>query len=137
MTKKNVLWVSGICGGVFIVLLVALLYNLCGQYRIFCKEIFGFIVYPFLPLPLIFLFSLITYKMREEIFRAWWNVARWFAPIITGVTLLQNVPSSGGGVAGVIGRGFDIFIIGILYTIWTVVSLVQIVRTRRMLKGKK
>lgn len=132
--KKGVLWVSGIGGGIFIVLLIFLLYDFCGSYRSICKEIFGYIVYLFSPLPLIFLLSLITYTMREEVFRAWWNFARWFAPVIVAVTFLQNIQSSGGGVAGVIGRGFDMFVLGVLYAVLIAVSLVQIIRRYRRIK---
>ncbi len=78
---------------------------------------------PFLPLLLL---SLITYKMREEVFRAWWNFARWFAPVIIVVTfLLSN--ARGGGTLGM-NKDFAILVLGLLYTIFIITSLVKIVR---------
>lgn len=78
----------------------------------------------FLSLPLI-LFSLITYKMRDEVFHAWWRFARWWVPVIIAVTLfVQN--AGGGGGWGMNGGAFDVFFIGIFYAIFIIVSLVKI-----------
>ena len=79
---------------------------------------------PFLPL---FLFSLITYKMREEVFLAWWNFARWWVPVIIVVTfLLNNTKGSGGGYLG-LGQDFVMAILGILYSILVIFSLFKII----------
>jgi hypothetical protein len=126
MSKKNVLWISGVAGGVFVLLLLALLYNFCGEYRGICKETFSFIVYPFSPLPLVFILSLITYKMRDEVFQAWWKFARWFVPVIMLVTFLVNSKSRGGGVVATMSGGFDLLIIGLFYAIFVITSLVKI-----------
>ncbi|MDO8241170.1 MAG: hypothetical protein Q7T51_04290 [Candidatus Moranbacteria bacterium] len=128
MSKKSVLWISGIAGGAFVFLLLALLYNFCGAYRGICKETFGFIVYPFSPLPFVFLLSLITYKMRDEVFQAWWRFARWFVPVIMLVTFLINSQgrSGGMGISGAISSSFNMLIIGIFYAVFIVTSLVKI-----------
>lgn len=80
--------------------------------------------------PLFFLFSLITYKMRDEVFRAWWGFARWWAPVIIVVTLLlENAGGGGGiGISGAVSSAFDILILGVLYAVLVIVSLVQIIR---------
>ncbi len=79
-------------------------------------------------------FSLITYKMRDEVSRAWWNFARWWALVIIAVTLfLQN--AGGGGGWGLNSGGFDIFILGIFYAILIVTSLVKVVRAYRTTKN--
>ena len=81
-------------------------------------------LFSFLPLLLL---SLITYKMRDEVFRAWWRFARWFVPVIIVVTLfVQN--AGGGGGWGMNGGAFDAFFIGIFYFILILVSLIKIVR---------
>ncbi|MBI5230420.1 MAG: hypothetical protein HY981_03930 [Candidatus Magasanikbacteria bacterium] len=80
----------------------------------------------FLSIPLLIL-SLITYKMRDEVFQAWWRFARWWVPVIIAVTLfVQN--AGGGGGWGMNGGAFDAFFIGIFYVIFIIVSLVKIVR---------
>lgn len=81
-------------------------------------------------LPL-FLLSLITYKMREGVFHAWWNFARWWVPVIIVVTLLLSSASDGGGGMG--GGGLasgmlDFAVLWILYIILVIVSIVKIVR---------
>ena len=88
-------------------------------------ELLVFSLVPFFPLLLL---SLFTYFMKDEVFRAWWNFARWWVPVIIGVTLfVQN--AGGGGGWGMNGGAFDVFFIGIFYFIFIVVSLVKIVRT--------
>lgn len=79
----------------------------------------------FLTIPL-FLLSLITYRMKDEVFRAWWGFARWWVPVIIAVTiLLEN--AGGGGTLGM-NNDFTAFILIILYSILIIVSLVKIVR---------
>ena len=77
-------------------------------------------------IPLLIL-SLITYKMKDEVFRAWWRFARWWVPVIIAVTLfVQN--AGGGGGWGMNGGAFDAIFIGIFYFIFILVSLIKIVR---------
>ncbi len=95
-----------------------------------------FIGHFFLLAPPLFLLSLITYKMRDEVFRAWWNFARWWVPVIILVTYLQSTQAGGGGlgIGGAISSGFDILILGFFYAILVIVSLWRIVRKYRQLK---
>ena len=79
---------------------------------------------------ILLLLSLITYKMKEEVFQAWWRFARWWVLVIIAVTLLlQNAGGGGGiGISGAVGGAFDALILGILYAILVITSLVKIVR---------
>ena len=74
------------------------------------------------------LLSLITYKMRDEVFCAWWRFARWWVPVIIVVTLLlQNAGGGGGmGIGGAVSGAFDALVLGILYAVLFIVSLVKI-----------
>ena len=86
-------------------------------------------------LPFVFLFSLITYNMREEIFQSWWHFARWFVPLIIVSTFLlyRNGESSGVGMTG-IGSGVgEAFILSVLYAIFIITSLVKIILAYRRL----
>lgn len=76
--------------------------------------------------PFLFALSLITYKMRDEVFRAWWNFAWWWALVIIAITLLLT-NASGGGTLGM-NQDFTVFILGILYAILIVTSLIKIAR---------
>ncbi len=89
----------------------------------------GILLFILLPLIPLLLLSLITYKMRESVFRAWWNFARWWVPVIIVFTLLLN-NKGGGGYLGM-DTVFDGLIYSILYGVLIVTSLVKIVRAYR------
>ena len=97
-----------------------------------------FVILPLVHLPIILLlpFSAILYFFRDEVFLTWWNFAKWWVPVIIGVTLwVEN--AGGGGGWGMNGGAFDVFFIGIFYFIFIVVSLVKIVRAYMGAKGGK
>lgn len=101
MTKKIVFWISGIITLLVIILNQIGTYKLCGVgvsstffssfFSLFNKScvdplanlIIIFII--FIPL---FLLSLITYKMRNEIFRAWLKFAYVWIPLTLVLTIL-------------------------------------------------
>ena len=132
MTKKIVLWVSLAYVvyfiGAFLISEVICKETWC---RIHDDDFLGLMLIVFSPLILVFLFSIITYKMQEDVFRAWWNFARWFVPVIMFVTFLIGFADTGGGVAGAAGDSFSYFILGVLYAIFVITSLVKIVRAYR------
>lgn len=126
MTKKIVL----IASATYVIFFIAIF--LVGEYcnstwcRVRDDDPLGLIFFIFLPLLPIFILSLITYKMRDEVFRAWWNFARWWVWVIVVSTfLLEN--ASGGGTLGM-NKDFTAFILIILYSILVIASLVKIVR---------
>ena len=127
-TKKNVFLFSFF--GALIFLSPVFFYGMLDCYnndQLLCSRSYqsaSMVFAPFLPL---FLFSLITYKMREEVFLAWWNFARWWVPVIIVVTfLLNNTKGSGGGYLG-LGQDFVMAILGILYSILVIFSLFKII----------
>ncbi len=135
MTKKFVFQFSLVGGGVFIVLLLALLYNFCGPYRSACKEVYSVVVYFFFPLPFVFLLSLITYKLPEQVFQAWWKVAVWFVPFLIGLTfLIEWMPKNGGGWAGLYSE-LPYQFLGFFYVVFILVSLIKIFFAWRRVKG--
>lgn len=131
-TKKNILIISSLYIFYFAALyFVSATCNGSNWCDVREDSIFGLILFTFAPLVFLFLFSLITYKMRDEIFRAWWGFAWWWTLIIIVVTLfLQNASDGGGlGIGGAVSGAFDAFVLGILYVILVLVSLIKIVRT--------
>ena len=130
-TKKYVL-IFGIIGTAYIVILTLFSVTYLCPNNQTCTDLFirfspwSLANYIFFT-PFLFLLSLITYKMRDEVFRAWWGFARWWVPVIIAVTLfVQN--AGGGGGWGMNGGAFDAFFIGIFYFIFILVSLIKIVR---------
>ncbi len=105
--------------------------KICGVGNLICRVKLQDLFVLLYSIPVLFLFSLITYRMRDEVFRAWWNFARWWVPVIIVVTLLLNSASDGGGGMG--GGGLasgmlDFAVLWLLYIILVLVSLVKIVR---------
>jgi len=133
-TKKNVLRVSISYVIYFAVLwVVAVTCNGGNWCNIQEDGLLISILYFLFPLSPILLFSLITYKMKDEVFQAWWRFARWWVPVIIGITfLLGNM--SGGGTLGM-DKDFTMFILGILYIILVVTSLLKIIRAYSQSKG--
>jgi len=83
--------------------------------------------------PFLFLLSLLTYRMHDDIFRVWWNFARWMVPIIIFATIaIQFVPSNGGffNMDGLI----YLLVLAPLYAILTLGSLWKIVRAYREMR---
>ena len=101
--------------------------------RIHDDSVLGWMLLNFIFLIPIFIFSLITYKMRQEVFQSWWRFARWFAPVIILVTFLINSQrqSGGMGISGAIRSSFNLFIIGIFYAIFIITSTIKIILTYR------
>lgn len=131
-TKKNVLRISSVYIFYFaVLLLVSSTCNGSNWCSIQEDDIFGLILFSFAPLAPLFLFSVITYRMKDEVFRAWWGFARWWVPVIIVATLLlENTGDGGGGIgiSGAVSSGFDALILIILYSILIITSLVKIVR---------
>ena len=127
MTKRNVLIASVVYVIFFILVFLASEYCNSTWCRVHDDDPLGLIFFIFLPLIPTFFLSLITYKMHDEVFCAWWRFARWWVPVIIAVTLfVQN--AGGGGGWGMNGGAFDAFFIGIFYFIFILVSLIKIVR---------
>jgi hypothetical protein len=92
-----------------------------------CQDLSYIAARTFVIFPLVLVFSLITYKLPERVFIAWWKFAKFAIPIIFGLTFLINA-----GVHHISGGQwqdmFDIPVILTLYAIFVIGSLVQIVR---------
>ncbi|NTW27568.1 MAG: hypothetical protein HGA36_04545 [Candidatus Moranbacteria bacterium] len=82
MTKKNVLLISGIISLALIFVNAIGTFRLCGgrEYGI-CMDVVFNIIEILLPIIPLFIFSLITFKMQDKIFQAWWKFARIWVPL--------------------------------------------------------
>jgi hypothetical protein len=130
-TKKIVFWVTLVVLASIIVVDVIGGPKICGVGNLICRKNIGDMFVLLYSIPILFLFSLITYKMRDQVFRAWWNFSRWWVLVIIVVTILLNSANSSGGlgIGGAVSGAFDIFVLVILYMILVIVSLVKIVRS--------
>jgi hypothetical protein len=114
MSKKIVLWASLI--GVF---LYAVMFFLVQRYGcdegkfFFCKDSFVWIVHIIRIFPIIFLFSLITYKMRNEVFRLWVRFTYVWLPLT--LILVFVAPEYQNSWLPVYEKGFVSFVFSATY----------------------
>lgn len=93
----------------------------------------GVVFFTLLPLLPLFIISSITYRMHERVFRAWWNFAQWWVPVIVVVTFIVNAQPHNGSFFNM-DAFFNAVIIGFFYVIFVLVSLIKIVRAYRGLR---
>ncbi|GEM_PF-690816 len=92
MTKKNILIVS--LGYPLYVGLVLFTDKICkfSWCDIGANALIDFLLIIFFPMLPVFIFSLITYKMRDEVFEAWRNFSYWWIPL--SIFLILITPES-------------------------------------------
>ncbi|MBP6033993.1 MAG: hypothetical protein KA537_00780 [Candidatus Moranbacteria bacterium] len=142
VTKKNVLIIALLGLIVSYVLNNPLFFGICFDAyalsgHVYCHDKFGYLLSHllFFALMPVLPFVIIVYRMRDEVFQAWWKFARWFVPIIILVTFLQNIAHQQGGLGGVAQGVFDFVVLTFLYILFILTSIIKIVLTRRNLKG--
>ena len=118
VTKKNVLLIALILVGIqalYVLSTYTPYFNSCYdilwcQYKIIdaVSALFPLSV-PFVP---VLLFSLITYKMRDEVFQAWMRYAAWWVPLTVFLTAVSSgVPGQNPGAVsdkGIIDLGMTL-----------------------------
>lgn len=96
-----------------------------------CPDAFEYIwMYTIVFIP-VFLLSLLTYWTKDEVFRAWFSFARWWVPVIIGVTLWMEYEGSGGWV------DLSFLFIGPFYYILIAGSLLKIIDTYLSLRWQE
>ena len=83
------------------------------------------------------LFSLITYKMRDEVFEHWIKFAIWAVPVIMVLTyLIMGGGQNGLGIESAYGNSFDALLFILLYGIFIGISIYRIVSKYKQLKHR-
>lgn len=82
--------------------------------------------------PIVFLFSLITFRLRESVFLAWWKFARLAIPLIfiTSFIISLELHHNSGGFFNM-DDSIDLVYYFIMYGVFVLGSLVQIYRGYR------
>lgn len=97
INKKTLLTASGILTGLTIVMGTLEPFRLCGDSWRKCMDLnynIDLVILPIIPL---FLFSLITYKMRDEVYKAWFRFSYVWIPLsMILIFLAPEYPTSGG-----------------------------------------
>lgn len=75
----------------------------------------------FLPTLALFLFSLITYWMREEVYRAWFKFVRWSIPL--SMFLIFITPEYAGGLINPFQKGGVAFMLTITFSLVSILII--------------
>jgi len=134
-SKRIVFWIS-LLGTLFFVFLASLEFsNNCDFYNL-CEKTYGmihFIGFDMFLLPVVFFFSLITYKMRAEVYKSWFNFSCWYLiPFILFSIFLMNNTSGGGYIMS--GGYFNALLLFFLLFIYFLISLILIISKHFSLK---
>ncbi len=93
------------------------------------------ILYSFFPVAVVFFLTLITYRMKEEVFQSWLKVSYWMVPIIMLATVfVENIPQEH-GFFSMDGLAY-LIIIAPLYGIFILLSIWKIARTYISKRGE-
>lgn len=116
-SKKTLLWTSGIFTIVLIVLNQVGTSTLCGliQQDTVCMGILYGIMMGFFPVIPLFILSIITYKMRDEVYRTWLRFAQWWVPL--SMVLIFVAPEYSGDWMFPIVKGTVAFFSSLLFII--------------------
>lgn len=135
MSKRQGIFISSV--SVLIILFSFVLFSeqwchvgtVCNRIEHFVARDFEIVYYL---VPSILIFSLLTYKMHERVFRTWLRFAYWWVPLSIILTLITPDGSGGWGIPSVIDRGFVAFIFAALFTIISLIIIVwKFVATRK------
>lgn len=134
-SKKSLLAVSGLLS------IGLLIWNYIGNYRICdfiakgwstgnCPFVLTDIGINFLPFIPLFLSSLITYKMRDEVYRAWYRFAIWAVPF--SMLLIFLAPEYSADWMFPVVKGTVAFLSSLLFTVISLlIVLISWFRSRR------
>ncbi len=97
LTKKNV-FLMGLSGTVLFLSPVIFdkIYDCYQNSIFFCSHSYQVFTTPFVVFIPFFIFSLITYSLREEVFRSWISFARWWVPLsaVFAIITPRQIPGS-------------------------------------------
>lgn len=104
-----------------------------GLCNIYCGELIGQYQNVFLLFPFVLILSLLTFKMSNQVFVAWWKFARVSIPVILVISTLigMQLHHNSYGLFNM-DNLFDVPVLLLMYGIFIVGSLIQIWRGYRM-----
>ena len=124
MTKKISLFISLVAVIFFVIAIFSVDIKLCPSYSYsYCSQFFNiFAETIFISIPLLF-FSLITYKMREEVFRSWIKFTYVWIPLT--LTFVFLAPEYGNSFFPVNEKGFVSFSMSALFLIISLIIIIS------------
>ncbi|MDO8520891.1 MAG: hypothetical protein Q7S52_02135 [bacterium] len=139
LTKKNVL-IAGLAGVLlFIMAMFPVDLGICGENSYYCRKNLDAAELLLIPFVVFVFFSLITYKMRNEVFEHWIKFAIWGVPalIILTYLILGGASHGGLGIGSSYGSSFDALLSILLYGSFCGISIYRIISKYNQLKHVK
>lgn len=130
MKKKPSLLISGVISAILIVLSYVGIFKLCGIGYSQCADTLDDWISVFSIIIFTFLFSLITYWMKNEVFTAWFRFTRVWVPL--SMVAIFLAPSYASDWMFPIEKGTVLFIANILF-----VSISLIIIARAWWRGRR
>ena len=122
ITKKSLLWFSGLLTGLVILWDYVGNYKLCGgEVEVTCAHFLGNIELIFFLVIPIFIFSLITYWMRNEVFSIWLKFTYFWIPV--SVIAIILTPETTGSLFE-IDKGFISLVFSALFVILSILIII-------------
>jgi hypothetical protein len=122
MSRVKILLISMVGTGIFIVSLFVAIKGVC-KINYFCSRLHDdSLAFIFFPMLLLLIFSLITYKMREDVFQTWWKFSRVWMPLSMLAILIAPSYSSNWMIP--IEKGTVAFFSSMIYIITSLVIVV-------------
>ena len=126
MTKKNIFILSAIVTIFLVFLIGADSAGYCNR-GTFCFSVSDYLEPPIgsilVIFPFVFLFSLITYKMRNEVFEHWMKFAKWAIPAVMVISFfIGTIPRGSGLMSGMVEAFFYLLALGIfcIVSLWRI-----------------
>lgn len=138
LTKKNIL----LCSSLYVLALIALYASHFDCYQAtWCNgslgDFMGGTILSLSPLAVIFLFSLLTYRMRDDIFAYWVTFTKWYFPVwIFCSFFFFTTHGHGGGFGGLIDKWLEAIFAWGLFSLYPLVSIILITRKWFALREK-
>jgi hypothetical protein len=131
ITKKNLLLISGVVTAALFLSNWIGTFKLCGGIEYGqCMDITYAAIINFVPVIGVFVISLVTFWMSDQIYRTWFKFARWSVPL--SMFLILITPEYGGGLFNPIQKGSVAFALTILFfVISLIIILIKFIRLRR------
>lgn len=127
--KKIVFLISAAATSLMLIFRNTTELNLCGKREYDCRQTYDTLEISLYIFVFVLFFSLVTYRMPERIFRAWWGFARFAVPVILFLTVVINLKlhhSPGGWMN--MDADVDRAAFLLMYIAFVIGSLIQIVR---------
>jgi len=125
LTKKKVLLISSSYIVYFCLLLLVSWQCNAKWCQIRDDDFFGLVIYIFAPLAPLFLFSLITYFLREEVFQAWLRFVKWWIPLSILLVLIMPDGQGGGYMPSLIDKQTIAFLMSSIFIFVSTVKIIS------------